>query len=114
MKLMRSYPLALSLAISTSVYGLYLNFNKTAVAQSQSATSIAEIIQAEGGKVQLKRENARDYTPTQTGEKLYLGDLLRVAKGATVVIQCKTDKTTWPVPDDGLPWGVANTCSPPS
>ncbi|AFY30926.1 hypothetical protein [Calothrix sp. PCC 7507] len=113
MKSRISVSVASSLILSASVYGLSLQFNKYALAQSQPQNHIAEIIQVQGGRVELKRENSPNYSLTQRGEKLHLGDLLRVAKGVKVVIQCNLNKTNWIIPDDGLPWGVANTCSPP-
>ncbi|WYL93279.1 MAG: hypothetical protein HEQ35_04920 [Gloeotrichia echinulata IR180] len=108
-----SVPVVCSLMLSASVYGFSLEFNKYALAQRQPQNYIAEIIKIQGGRVELKREKSKNYTLTQTGEKLYLGDLLRVASGVKVVIQCDFNKTNWTVPDDGVPWGVANTCSPP-
>lgn len=108
-----SLPVVFSLMLSALAYGLSLEFNKYALAQSQTQNYIAEIIKVEGGRVELKREKSLNYNPTKTGEKLYLGDLLRVARGVKVVIQCNFNQTNWTVPDDGLPWGVANTCSPP-
>lgn len=110
---MSSVTIVLGLMLSTSNHGVSLRFDKTALAQSESPNFIAEIIKVEGRGVELKRAGS-DYGPTKEGEKLNLGDLLRVQKGARVVVQCNPDKTTWTVPDDGLPWGVANTCSPTS
>lgn len=67
------------------------------------------------GTVELKREGSSDYeVMIRDGEPLYFGDLLRVQKGAKAVIRCTSNSATWPVPDDGVPRGVANTCSPPS
>ncbi|WP_017656065.1 hypothetical protein [Fortiea contorta] len=114
MKSRMSLPVACSLVLSAaSVNGLSPQFNQYALAQSQNQSPIAEIINVEGGRVELKRQNSPNYSLTQTGEKLNLGDLLRVAKGVKVIVQCNLNKTNWTVPDDGLPWGVANTCSPP-
>lgn len=114
MNIKTSVPIAFMVMLSTTAYGLSsLRLEKSALAQSQSRNYIAEIIRVEGGRVELKRENSQSYSPTQRGERLNLGDLLRVTKGAKIVIQCNFNQTTWTVPDDGLPWGVANTCSPP-
>lgn len=77
------------------------------LAQSKSP-AIAELIEAKGN-VTLQRNGSSRLV--QKGEPLYLGDLLVAEKGATAVIQCNIGKTTWTLPDEGLPWGVANTCS---
>ncbi len=61
------------------------------------------------GNVELKR-GAGNYWLVSVGEPLYSGDLLRVRRGSTAEIQCSADKTTWTVPDNGLPSGVANVC----
>lgn len=71
---------------------------------------IAQVIESQGMKV--KREQSSEYKDIKVRENLYLGDLLRVPKGGKGVIQCTNNSTTWTVPDDDLPRGVANTCSP--
>ncbi|HBB32450.1 MAG TPA: hypothetical protein DDZ80_16030 [Cyanobacteria bacterium UBA8803] len=73
---------------------------------------LAQMIEVKG-MVQLKREGSSNWSQTQKGEVLFLGDLLRVQRGSKGVIRCTLDLTQWTVPDDGLPRGVANTCSPP-
>jgi hypothetical protein len=97
------FTLALTMALTTISYA--------AVAQELNEAPIAQIIRAIG-KVELKRENQPAYLPVTKGTYLYFGDLLRASRGASVVVRCSVDETTWSVPDDGIPWGVANTCSP--
>lgn len=74
---------------------------------------IAYLIESDG-KVELNRDGSSDYKIIGKGEPLYFGDLLRVQKGSTAVMRCTSNSATWSVPDDGVPRGVANTCSPPS
>ncbi|MGI0488653.1 hypothetical protein ACN4EK_24850 [Pantanalinema rosaneae CENA516] len=74
---------------------------------------IAQMVRVEG-KVELKPQGQPNYRPVQVNERLYHGDLLRVERGGRGVIRCTADATTWTIPADGLPRGVANTCSPPS
>ncbi len=74
---------------------------------------IAHLIESDG-KVELKREGSSDYIMASKAEPLYFGDLLRVQKGSKAVMRCTSNSATWSVPDDGVPRGVANTCSPPS
>jgi len=86
------------LMLSTAAYRISsVSVGKTAVAQSQNRNSIAEIIKAEGGRAELKRDNAHNYLPTKQGEKLYRGDLLRVTKGTKIVIHCSFNQTPWTV-----------------
>ena len=73
---------------------------------------IAHLIESDGN-VELKPDGSSDYKIASKGEPLYFGDLLRVQKGSTAVIRCTSNSATWSVPDDGVPRGVANTCSPP-
>ncbi|MCL6432988.1 MAG: hypothetical protein K6T90_02035 [Leptolyngbyaceae cyanobacterium HOT.MB2.61] len=76
------------------------------LAMAQPKPKIAEVVR---GSVELKRGGS-DYRPVSVGEPLYSGDLLRVRRGSKAEIQCSANKTTWTVPDNGLPWGVANVC----
>lgn len=103
MKFRVSIPIILTLILAT-VDG------KILVAQPNP---IAHLIES-NGKVELKRDGSSDYKTIGKGEPLYFGDLLRVQKGSTAVMRCTSNSATWSVPDDGVPRGVANTCSPPS
>lgn len=78
---------------------------------AQQKRPIAQMIRLEG-KVELKSEGKPTYRPARLNEWLFHGDLLRVPKGARGVIRCTSDSTSWTIPADGLPRGVANTCSP--
>jgi carbonic anhydrase/acetyltransferase-like protein (isoleucine patch superfamily) len=80
-----------------------------ATAQVPQSNAIAQMIRVEG-KVELKRGKA-DYRIAEQGESLFRGDLLKVQRGSRGVVRCTSDSSTWTVPDDGLPWGVTNTCS---
>lgn len=104
MKFRGSIPIGLTLMLA-GVDGRML------VAQSPPIAYLIEV----KGTVELKREGSSDYeVMTRDGKPLYFGDLLLVQKGAKAVIQYTSNSATWPVPDDGVPRGVANTCSPPS
>lgn len=107
-----SVPIALGLIVSTSVYGFSLGSDNTVLlAQSQSQPD-GWIVETKGETVLIKPKSMKKYSETKINNTaLYLGDLLRVEKGKRVVVKCK-DGTKWTVPDDNLPWGVANTCSP--
>lgn len=65
------------------------------------------------GKVQLKRKWLPDYHSTAVGAVLCLGDLVRPAKGARVMVQCaEPNQNPWTVPD-GVPSSAAIGCRPP-
>ncbi|MFB2978563.1 hypothetical protein [Microseira sp. BLCC-F43] len=72
---------------------------------------VAQLIEVRG-RVELKKEGEQKYNRVNTSQPLYRGDLLRVQRGSRAVIRCTSNSTTWTVPDDGVPWGVTNTCSP--
>lgn len=61
------------------------------------------------GNGELKRVGLTVYQRATPGVALYDGDLLR--SQGELVIECK-DGTEWAIPDDGVPAGVSNTCSP--
>jgi hypothetical protein len=82
-------------------------------AQQRVQPPLAQLIETMG-RVEIKRERGSDYQTAKVGENLYMGDLVRVAKGAKGVVRCTTNSRTWTIPDDNLPRGVANVCSPPS
>ena len=75
---------------------------------SQSPAFLAEMIQVTG-EVKLKRRGD-EYRQAKAGEALQFGDLLKASKGSKGIIRCSINFSTWTVPDDGLPWGVANVC----
>ena len=75
---------------------------------SARRSAIATLTEAE--KVERKALGEATYRPIQTGEDLYYGDLLIVRPGGKGLIRCYKDSTTWPLPADGLPRGVTNTC----
>ncbi|GET41183.1 hypothetical protein [Microseira wollei] len=87
------------------------------LAQRQSAPPsnstrqpLAQIVETRG-RVELKRES--NYQTARVGDNLYIGNLVRVPKGSRLVIRCTANSRTWTIPDDNLPRGVANFCSPP-
>ncbi|MBD0363728.1 MAG: tetratricopeptide repeat protein [Coleofasciculus sp. C3-bin4] len=81
--------------------------------KANSCVQVGRLISVRGS-VQLKRQAWSDYHPTAIGAVLCLGDLLRPAKGARVIVQCADpNQNPWTVPD-GVPSGVANGCREPS
>lgn len=83
-----------------------------AIPQQAAKPPIAKLVSAQG-KVELKRDGQLNYRAAVVNESLYYGDLLRVQRNSRGVIRCTSDSTTWTIPADGVPRGVANTCSPP-
>jgi len=80
------------------------------MAQVSPPLKLAEVLQVTG-EVRLKRGGGNgDYRAVRPGETLQLGDLLKVSKGSRGVIRCSFNQSTWTVPDDGQPWGIANVC----
>ena len=75
---------------------------------TQSPTALAEVVQVTG-EVKVKRRG-EEYRLAKTGDRLQFGDLLKASKGARGTIRCSVDQSNWTIPDDGLPWGVANVC----
>lgn len=75
---------------------------------SPAPVSLAQVVQVTG-EVKLKRRG-NEYRQAKAGEPLQFGDLLKASKGARGIIRCSVNFSTWTVPDDGLPWGVANVC----
>ncbi|AOW98665.1 hypothetical protein BJP34_03695 [Moorena producens PAL-8-15-08-1] len=61
------------------------------------------------GMGQIKRLNPRVTIPVSIGEKLYRGDLLRIAKGSKVVIKCDYNNKIWTIPE-AIWVGVNNGC----
>lgn len=85
---------------------------KLAVAAStDSCIQVGRIVSVQG-EVQLKRKGWSDYHPTAVDALLCLGDLLRPAKGARVVVDCADpNQNSWTVPQ-GVPSGAAIGCRP--
>lgn len=102
-----SIPLVLALTLTTFNGGFVLAQRKP-IAQ-QTARPIAQMSEIRG-RVEIKRGQS-NYRMVRVGEPLYMGDLVRVQKGARGIVRCTSNSTTWTVPDDGVPWGVANTCA---
>lgn len=113
MKLSVSIPIAVTLMITALNSGVLSAPIRVQAQQQVQPAPIAQLIETIG-KVEMKREKGADYQTAKVGENLYLGDLLRVAKGAKAVVRCTTNSRTWTIPDDNVPRGVANVCSPPS
>jgi hypothetical protein len=78
---------------------------------ARTSSSHVAIVSKVNGKVEVKRKKSSQYKQIKENEGLYSGDLLRVQKGSKGIIRCTSNSTTWTIPDDGLPIGVANTCS---
>lgn len=107
--------IAVSIALgvgSISVYGFFPCFHTNFLLAKTQSEPDAKIVERNGETVLIKKKGKQRYTEIKINNTaLFLGDLLRVEKGKRVVVRCK-DGTKWTVPDDNLPWGVANTCSP--
>lgn len=99
--------LSISIALT-----LMLSTLEGQIGLAQSRPILARMIQVRG-TVELKKEGSLNWRPTKEGETLFHGDLLRVQRGSRGVLRCTSDLTEWMIPDDGLPRGVANTCSAP-
>jgi hypothetical protein len=65
-----------------------------------------------GGQL-IRFQTPKKNLDAKTGDKLYLGDGLRVKRGEQVVIQCLVNQKYWTVPNNGALWGVANGCPLP-
>jgi hypothetical protein len=85
---------------------------KTTPSSSSSASSGLNLLVLVSGDVQLKRAAWSSYTPTSLGARLYAGDQIRPAKGASAVVLCE-GLTQWTVPT-GAPAGLNNGCPPSS
>jgi hypothetical protein len=75
---------------------------------AQSRPVIATVISV-SGRVEVKQGTA-NYRLAKPGETLARGDLMRAQRGARGVVRCRANASTWVVPDDSLPWGIANVC----
>lgn len=113
MKLALSIPITVTLMITALNSGVVSAPIRVQAQQQVQPAPLAQLIETIG-KVEMKREKGSDYQTAKLGENLYLGDLVRVAKGSKGVVRCTTNSRTWTIPDDNVPRGVANVCSPPS
>jgi transcription elongation factor len=112
MKLAVSMPITVTLMIAAIQSGVVSAPTRVQAQQQVQRASLAQL--ETSIRVEMKREKGSKYQKAKVGENLYLGDLVRVAKGGRGVVRCITNSRTWTIPDDNLPRGVANVCSPPS
>ena len=113
MKLAVSIPITVTLMIAAIQSGVVSAPTRVQAQQHVKRAPLAQLIETMG-VVEIKREKGSNYQTAKVGENLYLGDLVRVGKGAKGVVRCTTNSRTWTIPDDKVPRGVANVCSPPS
>lgn len=113
MKLAVLMPITLTLMIAAIQSGVVFAPTRVQAQQRVQRAPLAQLIETRG-VVEIKRENGSNYQTAKVGENLYRGDLVRVAKGAKGVVRCTTNSRTWTIPDDKVPRGVVNVCSPPS
>ena len=113
MKLAVSRPITVTLMIAAIQSGVVSAPTRVQAQQQVQRAPLAQLIEMTG-RVQMKRENGSNYQTAKEKEYLYLGDLVRVAKGGRGVVRCTTNSRTWTIPNDNVPRGVANVCSPPS
>jgi DNA-binding IscR family transcriptional regulator len=113
MKLAVSMPITVTLMIAAIQSGVVSAPPRVQAQQQVKRAPLAQLIETRG-VVEMRREKGSNYQTAKVGENLYLGDLVRVAKGARGVVRCTTNSRTWTIPDDNVPRGVANVCSPPS
>ena len=107
--------LALALMLATTDSEIASSQQPTVILAELDFTSKAYylpsiLLEAEG-RVELKREQWKDYLQIDIGTELYSGNLLRVAPGVKVRIRC-ADGILWRVPADGDVWGLNNGCLP--
>ncbi|NEP49465.1 MAG: hypothetical protein F6K65_11835 [Moorea sp. SIO3C2] len=80
------------------------------VIADESPVGIVREVQGVG---EIKRSNQDVSIPVSIDEKLYSGDLLRIDKGAYVVIECHNNNNNkWTIPE-GILVGVNNGCERP-
>lgn len=80
---------------------------------SAQRVAIAQMMSVQG-TVEIKPDGKPAYRLVKVDELLFRGDLLRAVRGSRGIFRCIQDSTTWTVPTDSLPRGVANYCSPSS
>jgi hypothetical protein len=66
-----------------------------------------------GGQL-IRFQTPKKLVDGKTGDKLYLGDGLKVQRQEKVVLLCLVNQKTWTVPNNGALWGVANGCPLPN
>jgi len=113
MKLAVSMPITVTLIIAAIQSGVVSAPTRVQAQQQVQRAPLAQLIETKG-RVEMKRQKGSNYQTAKEKENLYLGDLVRVAKGGRGVVRCTTNSRTWTIPDDNVPRGVANVCSPPS
>ncbi len=117
MKCRVSLSIVLGLMLTATDWGTASNWLSSATLAVEVSTNTCKRvgrIASIQGEVQLKRQGWSDYHSTAVGAVLCLGDLLRPAKGARVIVQCTDpNQNSWTVPD-GMPSGVANGCPEPN
>lgn len=117
MKRPLSLSILLSLMLTATEWAIASNWKSSATLATEASTNtcvpVGRLISVQG-EVQLKRQERSDYHSTAIGAVLCLGDLLRPAKGARVVVHCAdpADQNPWTVPD-GVSSGAAIGCREP-
>ncbi|HIK17913.1 MAG TPA: hypothetical protein IGS53_21855 [Leptolyngbyaceae cyanobacterium M33_DOE_097] len=94
-----------------AIVAAFILVSGSEVGLTQSRSPLATVVSVTG-KVEVKQGNAA-YRQLKSGETLMQGDLMRSNRRSRGVIRCLANSSTWVVPDDGLPWGVANVCPVP-
>lgn len=105
-----SIPIAVTLMVTAFHSGVASAPRKTET--PATVQPLAQLIETMG-RVEIKRERQSNYQSARVGENLFVGDLIRVTNGSKGVVRCTSSSKTWTIPDDNLPRGVANVCSPP-
>ncbi|NEO61626.1 MAG: hypothetical protein F6J98_14765 [Moorea sp. SIO4G2] len=70
--------------------------------------AIAVKVQGEVNMITLTDEDVWRYESILIDHKLYHGDLVKIEKGANLVIKCNNNSQTWTIAE-GI-WGVNNNC----
>jgi len=89
MKLAVSMPITVTLMIAAIQSGVVSAPTRVQAQQQVQRAPLAQLIERMG-VVEIKREKGSNYQTAKVGENLYLGDLVRVAKGAKGVVRCTT------------------------
>ncbi len=84
---------------------------------AQPSGVIAQITEIKD-RVDIKRigqQKWESFRPTQVRGGIYLsrGDLVRVPRDGSAVVQCRANETRWTVPNDGLPRSATYACPVP-
>ena len=117
MKCRVSLSIVLGLILTATDWGTASNCQSKVTLAVELSTNtcnpVGRVISVQGA-VQLKRQGWSDYHSTNVGAVLCLGDVVRPAKGARVIVQCADpNQNPWTVPD-GVPSGVATGCPEPN